>query len=121
MNEQSTFKVSVWGAFIPEFELIMSADEMSVDSNKPAVHVISEESSGLWKEMFSWKMLEDAFGGVIEINDRDRLKEALLEKMAIEVHPSKRTIDSLKSFVSDASSVLSSGGVEWSGNQSSFN
>ena len=62
-------------------------------------------------------MLEDAFGGVINKLDRERLTRLLLETMAPDVHPRSRPIASLRAFVDDATRVLASGGVDWSGSQ----
>ena len=120
MSEPTKFKVTIWGAFVPEFELIRTPDAVPDDSENVSVQVLSEENSSLWKEIYSWKMLEDPLGGIIEIGNRKKLKIELLESMDIEIHPSHRTIDSLKSSVGAANSILLESGVEWSGSQSTL-
>ena len=115
MNESSNFTISVWSAFAPETDLAMDTG-----SDESAVRVVSKQSSGLHKEVFGWRMPEDLFAGIADENDRDKLKAALFDKMAIEIDPNERSIDSLKSFVDVANNILDANRVEWIGSRNPF-
>ena len=118
MSESSKFTVSVWRAFVPKTALVMSAVGMGADTEQPEIHVLTKENTDLQKEVFCWRMLEDPFGGIADQSEREKLREQLLEKMAIRVDPRQRSVESLRSFVDAANRVLADGGVEWSGSQS---
>lgn len=115
MSESFSFKISVWSAFVPESDLAMDTG-----SDEAAVRVVAKQSSGLHKEVFGWRMPEDLFAGIADESDRDRLKAALFDKMAIEIDPNERTIDSLRSFVDVANKILDDNRVEWIGSRNPF-
>ena len=115
MSESSIFKISVWSTFAPETDLAMDTG-----SDEPAVHMVTKQSSGLHKEVFGWRMPEDLFAGITDENDRDKLKAALFDKMAIEIDPNERSIESLKSFINVANKILDANGVEWIGSRNTF-
>ncbi len=112
MSESSSFKISVWSAFAPQTDLAIDTG-----SGEPQVRVVAKQSSGLHKEVFGWRMSEDLFAGIADESDRDKLKAALFDKMAIDIDPNKRSIDSLKSFVDVANEILDANRVEWIGSQ----
>jgi hypothetical protein len=64
-------------------------------------------------------MREDPFGGIVDSSERHRLQKALLEPFDIELHPSKRSIQHLADALDRAYKLITAGGVEWSGSQSS--
>ena len=112
MSESSNLKVSVWNAFEPGTALIMATTEVrGTDEAQPTVCELTTESSGLQKEVFGWRMLEDPFGGIVDGEERERLKTALFGAMGIGVDPKKRSIAALRSFVEDANRVLAAGRV----------
>ena len=117
-TESSTFKVSIWTPFVPQTALLKSATVAASGSDPPTVSELIEDSTDLQKEAFSWRMLEDAFAGIINLLERERLTKLLSETMATDIHPHHRSVASLRAFVDDAKRVLASGGVEWSGSQS---
>ncbi len=115
MSESSSFKISVWSAFAPQTDLAVDTG-----SDDPAVRMVAKQSSGLHKEVFGWRMPEDLFAGIADESDRDKLNAALFDKMAIEIDPNERSIDSLKSFIDVANEILDANRVEWIGSQIRF-
>ena len=96
----------------------MSPAATALDSAPPTVRELTDDYSDLQKEVFSWRMLEDAFGGIIDPLERDRLTQVLSQTMAPDVHPRDRSIASLRAFVDDANRILAArGGVDWSDSQ----
>ena len=77
----------------------------------------TDDSSDLLKEVFSWRMLEDAFGGIIDPTARARLTTLLSDTLAPDRHPRDRSVASLRTFIDAANRVLETGGVDWSGSQ----
>ncbi len=82
--------------------------------------MVAKQSSGLHKEVFGWRMPEDLFAGIADEGDRDKLKAALFDKMAIEIDPNERPIDSLQSFIDVANKILDANRVEWIGSRNPF-
>lgn len=118
-TEPSTFKLSVWTPFVPQTVLRTSPAVAASDSDPPTVSAWTEwteDSSDLLKEAFSWRMLEDALGGITTPADRARLAQLLLD-MAPDRHPRDRSVRSLRAFVDAANRILASGHVYWSGSQ----
>lgn len=76
---------------------------------------------GLHQEVFSWRMMEDAFGGITVDEDRLRLSSLLLDGLSVSKDPNSRGIIKLREFLADAQAVVADGKVEWSGSQSSIN
>ena len=81
----STFKLSVWTPFVPQTALRTSPAVATPDSTPPAPLTgteWTEDSSDLLQEVFSWRMLEDAFGGILDPIARARLTALLSEPLA---------------------------------------
>lgn len=116
MPDSSPLKVSVWRPFVPSSPLLMNAP----GTDLPTVRQLTDDTGGLQQEVFTWRMLEDPFGGIADANDRAQLKETLLTAMALDVPPQERSVQSLKNFIARATAVLDAGGVEWTGSQSSL-
>lgn len=76
-----------------------------------------EDAPDLLKEVFSWRMLEDAFGGIIDPAERARLTTLLSDTMAPARRPGDRSVESLRAFVDAATEVLGRSGVDWSASQ----
>ena len=100
---------------MPETDLAMDTG-----ADEPAVRMVAKQSSGLHKEVFGWRMPEDLFAGIVDEGDRDKLKAALFDKMAIEIDPNERPIDSLQSFIDVANKILDANRVEWIGSRNPF-
>ena len=115
VRESSSFKISVWSAFVPETDLAMDTGP-----DEPVVRMVTKQSSGLHKEVFGWRMLEDLFAGIADESDREDLKVALFDTLAIEINPKDRSIDNLKSFIDVANRILDANGVEWIGSRNPF-
>lgn len=116
MQESSNLKVSVWAEFVPHREIIVSVP----GEQGLAIRRLSpEDKSGLQKEIFGWRMLEDPFGGVANNEDRQRLKAALLEALEMGIEPNSRSVGVLQNFIKEAKKVIDKGGVEWTGSISS--
>lgn len=119
MGESSKLKVSVWNAFVPDTALIMAATSPSASEASPSsMKQLAPENSGLHKEVYGWRMVEDPFGGVVDVEKRNELKQLLLDALSIDLQPSERSIATLRAFVQKSQVVLDSGKVEWSGSQS---
>ena len=118
MSESIEVKVSVWRTFSPRLRLIMSADVMDEELSQSTIQELTEESSRLQEEVFSWQILEDPFSGIADQVKRENLKKSFFEKMDINIPPSERSVATLKSFIKEANVMLESGGVEWSGSKS---
>ena len=119
MSESSKLKVSVWNAFVPENALIMAAVDESAEAGAPSsMKELAAENSGLHKEVYGWRMVEDPFGGVLDSDRREELKALLLDALSIDIQPSQRSIFSLRAFVDRAQAVMASDRVEWSDSQS---
>ena len=87
------------------------------DASVPAREYLGK-GSGLQKEVFSWRMVEDAFGGVTDVDARADLEAKLLQAFSIDAPPEQRGVLALRTFIDRASTVLEAGSVEWSGSQS---
>ena len=117
MSDSSKFQLSVWAPFVPQTALVVSSALSPLSPEQAGVSELTDEASNLHKEVFRWRMVEDAFGGVTEEIDRKNLKKALLETMAIDVHPAERSINALRNFVDEANRIIEKGQVEWNGSQ----
>ena len=119
-TEPSTFKLSVWTPFVPHTALRTSLPVATPASDPPAVGEWKEwtdDSSDLLAEVFSWRMLEDAFGGIIDPTDRAHLTALLSDTLAPDRHPRDRSVAALREFIAAANRVLDSGSVAWSSSQ----
>ena len=116
----STFKLSVWTPFVPQTALRTSPAVATPDSTPPAPtdwKEWTEDSSDLLQEVFSWRMLEDAFGGILDPIARARLTALLSEPLAPDRPPRDRSVAPLREFIDAANRLLESGGVDWSDSQ----
>ena len=119
-TEPSTFKLSVWAPFVPQTALRTSPAVATLDSTPPAVadwKEWTEDSSDLLQEVFSWRMLEDAFGGILDPDARARLTALLSDTLAPARHPRDRSVASLREFIGAANRLLESDNVDWSDSQ----
>lgn len=119
-TEPSTFKLSVWTPFVPQTALRTSPAVATPDSEPPVVtdwNEWTEDSSDLLQEVFSWRMLEDAFGGILDGAARARMTELLSDTLAPDRHPRERSVASLQPVLEDASRLIESDGVAWSDSQ----
>lgn len=112
------FKLSLWRPFEPGTALIVAASDTATEEAPSTFRELSPEIAGIQREVFGWRMLEDAFGGVVDEAERNKLKAALFDALDMGVDPKKRSISALRSFVEEATRVLGAGTVEWTGSQS---
>ncbi|MDP8994749.1 MAG: hypothetical protein M3N07_07200 [Pseudomonadota bacterium] len=118
MAESSKFKISVWREFVPPSAILMRGDGSATGDPSIAAREYLGRGSGLQKEVFSWRMVEDAFGGVTDVDARADLEAKLLQAFSIDAPPELRGVLALRAFIDRAREVLEAGDVEWSGSQS---
>lgn len=106
MNESPQFKISFWRDYAPETKLLFSNQSL------PKPHEFVDKNSGLQKEVYSWPMLEEAFGVIEDSLKRKRLTEAL-RRMQIDSNPNQHSLEVLKSFVEEARQILSTVDLDW--------
>lgn len=99
-------KLSVWRDFAPGRPLSLWRGDQN------GQQVISGESE-IQQEIFSWQMREDPFDGVLEEEDRARLRAALLDRFEPSSHPSDRRVERLDEFVGEVDRILNGERAEW--------
>lgn len=113
MSEASNLKLSFWRPFVPDTALMgLSSEEASVQLHAAAV------SSGMHKEVYGWRMQDDALGGIANAEERERLRASLFDALAVNVHPSDRSLNKLRTFIDEAEKILREGAASWSDSQS---
>ncbi|GAN69586.1 hypothetical protein [Acetobacter orleanensis] len=99
-------KLSVWRDFAPGRPLSLWKGDQN------GQQVISSDSE-IQQEIFSWQMREDPFDGVLEQEDRARLRAGLLDRFEPSRKPSDRRVERLDEFVSEVDRILNGGRAEW--------
>jgi hypothetical protein len=99
-------KLSVWRDFAPGRPLSLWRGDQNEQQ------VISGDSE-IQQEIFSWQMREDPFDGVLEEEDRARLRAVLLDRFEPSSNPSDRRVERLDEFVVEADRILDGGNAEW--------
>ena len=117
MSDSSKFKFSLWAPFVPKTALVMNNGSQHRSAEEDTVSHFSNESPNLQKEVYRWRMVEDAFGGVLDATDRETLENLLFTTMELNADPSTRTIDALRKFVEEAHHYIDSGRAEWTDSQ----
>ena len=118
MGETSKLKISIWKSYIPDATLILAPPATSTENeSERSVRELSSDGVGLHKEVYSWRMADDPFGGVVSSERREALSVLLRDQLTIEIQPTERTIAKLRAFIEQAKADMDAG-VEWSGSQS---
>ena len=117
MSDSSKFQLSLWAPFVPKTALIMNNASQHTSTEEATVSHFSNESPNLHKEVYRWRMQEDAFGGITDDTDRETLKKLLFSSMELNADPTTRTIEALKKFVDEAHHSIDKGKAEWTGSQ----
>ena len=119
MGDSSKLKVSVWSAFVPDRTLAMFVtDKGRRQDARTGMRDVHYEASGLHKEVYAWRLIEDPFGGVVDAGRREALRSRLQDAFDMGVPREGRSIASLLAFVNEARIMLDAGDAEWSGSES---
>lgn len=115
--ESSKFKVSIWREFAPQTAILLQgADNADGTLASPMEYI--GKGSGLQSEVYTWRMFEDAFGGIVDPAERDNLEGLLLGALKIDAPPTQRDIRALWAFIEKAAAVISAGKTEWTDSES---
>lgn len=99
-------KLSVWRDFAPGRPLSLWRGDQNTQE------IISRDSE-IQQEIFSWQMREDPFDGVLDEEDRARLRAVLLDRFEPSSKPSDRRVERLDEFIGEANRILDGGKAEW--------
>jgi hypothetical protein len=99
-------RLSVWRDFVVSKALIL---------RQPGVerHQVLASQSDLQQEVYSWHTREDPFGGVSDETARMRLRELLMDRFEASQPPSRRRVEALAGFLTEAKQIIESGQAEW--------
>ena len=106
-SDSPPFRLSLWKDYVPQRTLIA----MQVEANGQEPKVIVQDN--LQEEIYSWHTLEDPFGGVTDSELRQKLHQALVERLNPSLPPSQRGIDVLAEFARLAEKAIADRKVEW--------
>ena len=109
-------RISVWAAHDSDASLMMATVGAG---GEPAIKELPRLASGLHREVYSWQINEDVLGGVVDIDRRHVLNEALFIALRPDKPPRERGIEVLARFVALARATIAEGGTEWSASASS--
>lgn len=113
MSEASNIKLSFWRPFVPDTALM----DLSLEKDSVRLHAAAV-ASGMHKEIYGWRMQDDALGGIAKVEERERLRASLFDELAVNVPPSERSLEKLRIFINEAEKILTDGAASWSDSQS---
>jgi len=100
--------LSIWREFTPATRLVLLEEESSK---------ILDADSPLQEEVYSWRMCEDAFGGIPDDAMRRELYDLLVNSLNASRAPSERAVSVLADFVGKAESLILENLVSWTPSQ----
>ena len=95
--------LSIWRDFVPSRPTAFIADEES--------RQVFDADSILQKEVYSWRLREDVFAGILDDETRRCLHKRLVEQLSDSKDPSERRLEVLRGFVDASQKAIVAGQV----------
>lgn len=105
-SETVKLRLSVWREFTPESTLTQWRAASSELANLTA-------TSDLQREVYSWQMKDDPFGGISDEGSRLKLHDLLLRQYSSSRAPEERRVATLNPFLDEADRIIAKGASEW--------
>ena len=93
-------KLSIWRNFTPPHPIALHDEQ--------AGSRVIDSDVNLQTEVYSWSS-EEPFSGIASEAVRDRLRDLLVDRLAVSLQPTERGIDALERFVAEAEEAIRTG------------